>query len=175
MRSQQIADSRILWLNPAPFLEHTAIVTTARSSYNVHKTETTEESKRCWLTLDYAKLTNDQKVRKIYVRNVNKRFQILEDNNSISSNFIKLRSAVVEAAKEGIPTRKLEKRNKWLTFETFDLMEERTAAKIWESMKYDELKRKIRYMWWCAEEEWPNNEHDLIEKNKTKEPGRLYQ
>ena len=62
--------------------------------------------------------------------NVKNRFHILEVNNSTSSNFIKLKSAVLEAAKESIPTRKMEKRNKWVTCEILNLMEERRVAKI---------------------------------------------
>ena len=78
--------------------------------------------------------------------NVKKRFQILDGNNGTSSNFVKLKSAVVEAAKESIPSKKMEKRNMWMTCKIFDLLEERRATKLSGNMKYDESKV---YMWMC--------------------------
>ena len=85
--------------------------------------------------------------------NVSKRLQILEDNNSTSSNFITLKSAVVEATKESIPVWKMDKRNKRMSCENSGLMEERKVAKISDSMKYDELNRKVRCACRHAKEE----------------------
>ena len=48
----------------------------------------------------------------------------------------------MEAAKS-IPRRKMEKRNKWMSCEILDLMEERRVEMILGSMKYGETNRKI--------------------------------
>ena len=103
------------------------------------------------------------------------RFQILEINNSTSSKYIKLKSAMVEAAKESFPIMKMDIKNKWMTCEILDLIEGRRAAKILGSMKYVELSRKLKCMCRHAKEKWLNNECELTEKENKNEPGNLHQ
>ena len=92
---------------------------------------------------DYTKLTNDEKVRKKYTMNVKNRFQILEDNNSTSFNYINLKGVVVGVAKESIPTKKMEK-NEWMTCGNLGSEGRVQSGKAIGSMKYDEPNRKIR-------------------------------
>ena len=115
--------------------------------------------------LDYCQLQNNQDIKNTYAIEVNNRFSVLEQegNNTTLEVF---KEALVETAKETIPKKTKQSKNKRMTEEILRMMRNRQAIPQRNSDEYKQLHREIRKKCREAKEEWLKNECAEIEKGK---------
>ena len=93
--------------------------------------------------LNYAALMDDKELRLTYAMKVSNRFETLEESND-KSRWEIFKEAIVETAKEVIPTRKSEKHQKWMTDNILKLMDERRLYKDRDTKRYNQVNAMIK-------------------------------
>ena len=116
--------------------------------------------------LDYYQLQNNQDIKNIYAIEVKNRFSVLEQEGN-NTTWEVFKEALVETAKETIPKKTKQSKNKWMTEEILRMMRRRQAMpQRRNSDEYKQLHREIRKKCREAKEEWLKNECAEIEKGK---------
>ena len=115
--------------------------------------------------LDYCQLQNNQDIKNIYAIEVKNRFSVLEQEGN-NTTWEVFKEALVETAKETIPKKTKQSKNKWMTEEILRMMRRRQAIPQRNSDEYKQLHREIRKKCREAKEEWLKNECAEIEKGK---------
>ena len=115
--------------------------------------------------LDYCQLQNNQDIKNIYAIEVKNRFSVLEQEGN-NTTWEVFKEALVETAKETIPKKTKQSKNKWMTEEMLRMMGRRQAIPQRNSDEYKQLHREIRKKCREAKEEWLKNECAEIEKGK---------
>ena len=115
--------------------------------------------------LDYCQLQNNQDIKNVYAIEVKNRFSVLEQEGN-NTTWEVFKEALVETAKETIPKKTKQSKNKWMTEEILRMMRRRQAIPQRNSDEYKQLHREIRKKCREAKEEWLKNECAEIEKGK---------
>ena len=123
--------------------------------------------------LNYAALMDDKEMKLAYAVKVSNRFETLEESNEKSSWDI-FKEAIVETAKEVIPTRKSKKHQKWMTDDILKLMDERRLYKDKDTKKYNQVNAMIKKLCQEAKEVWLDKKCVEIERFKTKSPKEMF-
>ena len=76
--------------------------------------------------LDYCQLQNNQDIKTIYAIKVKNRFSVLEQEGN-NTTWEVFKEALVETAKETIPKKTKQSKNKWMTEEILRMMRRRQA------------------------------------------------
>ena len=85
-----------------------------------------------------------------------------------------LKEALVETAKELIPSIKRDKKKEWMKKEILEMMEERQYVRNKDSDQYHTLNRNIRKKCREAKEEWLNDQCAEIVRCKVESPSSLH-
>ena len=115
--------------------------------------------------LDYCQLQSNQDIKNIYAIEVKNRLSVLEQEGN-NTTWEVFKEALVETAKETIPKKTKQSKNKWMTEEILRMILRRQAIPQRNSDEYKQLHREIRKKCREAKEEWLKNECAEIEKGK---------
>ena len=88
-----------------------------------------------------------------YAVKVSNRFEALAESNE-KSTWELFKEAIVETAKEVIPTRKSRKHQKWMTDDILKLMDERRLYKDNDAKKYNQVNAMMKKLCREAKEAW---------------------
>ncbi|GFN84194.1 craniofacial development protein 2-like [Plakobranchus ocellatus] len=86
---------------------------------------------------------------------VQNKFEALGDAEEVEQQWENFKSAIMEAATEVIPKVKRKAKQKWMTEEILNLMEERRCAKG-NKEKYEQIHKKVQEKCNMSKENWIN-------------------
>ncbi|GFO30355.1 craniofacial development protein 2-like [Plakobranchus ocellatus] len=95
------------------------------------------------IKFDLAILKTNQTIREKYQISVQNKFEALGDAEEVEHQWENFKSAIMEAATEVIPKVKRKAKQKWMTEEILNLMEERICAKG-SKEKYEQIHKKCK-------------------------------
>lgn len=111
-------------------------------------------------------LRRSEELKQRYIVTVKNRYEILRDEcdeNDPGQQWQRLSDAIDEGNQNVLPERRRRRKNKWITDEIFDLMDERRAAKGRNDNEYRELNRQIKKKCIEAKEKWLDEQCKEIE------------
>ncbi|GFN83762.1 craniofacial development protein 2-like protein [Plakobranchus ocellatus] len=123
-----------------------------------------KNSKPFTIKFDLAILKTNQTIRAKYQISVQNKFEALGDAEEVEQQWGNFKSAIREAVTEV--------KQKWMTEEIFNLMEERRCAKG-NKEKYEQIHKKVqeKYM---SKENWINEKCKEIEQQRKQAPQTIY-
>ena len=121
-------------------------------------------------------LANNKEIQENYNVVVRNRFEDFQEAEDINIYWQQISDIITESAKETIPTKELKAKQKWMTTEIVDLMDDRRIAKqCQDSEKYREKDRMIRKKCIAAKEKWFNDKCEEIEFLSQKNPQLIHE
>ena len=121
-------------------------------------------------------LANNKEIQENYNVVVRNRFEGFQEAEDINIYWQQINDIITESAKETIPTKELKAKQKWMTTEIVDLMDDRRIAKqCQDSEKYREKDRMIRKKCIAAKEKWFNDKCEEIEFLSQKNPQLIHE
>ena len=116
--------------------------------------------------------------RKRYSIAVKNRYEELVDEgdmDDLEKEWTCLQKAYVEKAEEIIPRKERRARQKWITDDILNLMEERRKFKNRNTLRYREVNREIKMKCSAAKERWINKQCDEIEELEKRDTQMMYE
>ncbi|GFO15032.1 craniofacial development protein 2-like [Plakobranchus ocellatus] len=125
------------------------------------------------IKFDLAILKTNQTIREKYQISVQNKFEALGDAEEVEQQWENFKSAIMEAATEVIPKVKTKAKQKWMTEEILNLMEERRCAKG-NKEKYEQIHKKVQEKCNMSKENWINEKCKEIEQQRKHTPQTMY-
>ncbi|GFN93424.1 craniofacial development protein 2-like [Plakobranchus ocellatus] len=125
------------------------------------------------IKFDLAILKTNQTIREKYQISVQNKFEALGDAEEVEQQWENFKSAIMEAATEVIPKVKRKAKQKWMTEEILNLMEERRCAKG-NKEKYEQIHKKVQEKCNMSKENWINEKCKEIEQQRKHAPQTMY-
>ncbi|GFO39342.1 RNA-directed DNA polymerase from mobile element jockey-like [Plakobranchus ocellatus] len=125
------------------------------------------------IKFDLAILKTNQTIREKYQISVQNKFEALGDAEEIEQQWENFKSAIMEAATEVIPKVKRKAKQKWMTEEILNLIEERRCAKG-NKEKYEQIHKKVQENCNMSKENWINEKCKEIEQQRKHAPQIMY-
>ncbi|GFO04846.1 craniofacial development protein 2 [Plakobranchus ocellatus] len=104
---------------------------------------------------------------------VQNKFEALGDAEEVEQQWKNFKSAIMEAATEVIPKVKRKAKQKWMTEEILNLMEERRCA-MGNKEKYEQIHKKVQEKCNMSKENWINEKCKEIEQQRKHAPQTMY-
>ncbi|GFO31383.1 RNA-directed DNA polymerase from mobile element jockey-like [Plakobranchus ocellatus] len=118
-------------------------------------------------------LKTNQTIREKYHISVQNKFEALGDAEEVEQQWENFKSAIMEAAAEVIPKVKRKAKQKWMTEEILNMMEERKCAKG-NKEKYEQIHKKVQEKCNMSKENWINEKCKEIEQQRKHAPQTMY-
>ncbi|GFO36321.1 endonuclease-reverse transcriptase [Plakobranchus ocellatus] len=125
------------------------------------------------IKFDLAILKTNQTIREKYQISVQNKFEALRDAEEVEQQWENFKSAIMEAATEMIPKVNRKAKQKWMTEEILNLMEERRCAKG-NKEKYEQIHKKVQGKCNMSKENWINEKCKEIEQQRKHAPQTMY-
>ncbi|GFO33983.1 RNA-directed DNA polymerase from mobile element jockey-like [Plakobranchus ocellatus] len=125
------------------------------------------------IKFDLAILKTNQTIREKYQISVQNKFEALGGAEEVEQQWENFKSAIMEAATEVIPKVKRKAKQKWMTEEILNLMEERRCAKG-NKEKYEQIHKKVQEKCTMSKENWINEKCKEIEQQRKHAPQTIY-
>ncbi|GFO47314.1 endothelin-converting enzyme 1 [Plakobranchus ocellatus] len=125
------------------------------------------------IKFDLAILKTNQTIREKYQFSVQNKFEASGDAEEVEQQWENFKSAIMEAATEVIPKVKRKAKQKWMTEEILNLMEERRCAKG-NKEKYEQIHKKVQEKCNMSKENWINEKCKEIEQQRKHAPQTMY-
>ncbi|GFO06939.1 endonuclease-reverse transcriptase [Plakobranchus ocellatus] len=125
------------------------------------------------IKFDLAILKTNQTIREKYQISVQNKFEALGDAEEVEQQWENFKSAIMEAATDVIPKVKRKAKQKWMTEEILNLMEERRCAKG-NKEKYEQIHKKVQEKCNMSKENWINEKCKEIEQQRKHVPQTMY-
>ncbi|GFN88800.1 endonuclease-reverse transcriptase [Plakobranchus ocellatus] len=125
------------------------------------------------IKFDLAILKTNQTIREKYQISVQNKYEALGDAEEVEQQWENFKSAIMEAATEVIPKVKRKAKQKWMTEEISNLMEERRCAKG-NKEKYEQMHKKVQEKCNMSKENWINEKCKDIEQQRKHAPQTMY-
>lgn len=150
--------------------DHTLVM--ARLHIRLKKLQTSKQVPKYQIN----KLREDDNIKNEFYVQVANRYQALEGHTSsdLLEEWNTFKTIINEAAEKTIPKRCKTKKQKWMTDEILDMMEQRRGMKAKDLTKYKELDKKIKQKCKTAKEEWWNRACEEIEEQMKRNPSTIH-
>ncbi|GFO16281.1 craniofacial development protein 2-like [Plakobranchus ocellatus] len=125
------------------------------------------------IKFDLAILKTNQTIREKYQISVQNKFEAFGDAEEVEQQWENFKSAIMEAATEVIPKVKRKSKQKWMTEEILNMMEERRCAKG-NKEKYEQIHKKVQEKCNMSKENWVNEKCKEIEQQRKHAPQTMY-
>ncbi|GFS03903.1 RNA-directed DNA polymerase from mobile element jockey-like [Elysia marginata] len=125
------------------------------------------------IKLDLAILKTNQSLREKYQISVQNKFEALKEVEKIEEQWENFKSVLTEAATEVIPSLERKAKQKWMTNEILEMMDERRKAKG-NKEKYKLQHKKVQEECNRAKENWINNKCKDIDLHQKLDPKTMY-
>ncbi|GFO38874.1 endonuclease-reverse transcriptase [Plakobranchus ocellatus] len=125
------------------------------------------------IKFDLAILKTNQTIREKYQISVQNKFEALGDAEEVEQQCENFKSAIMEAATKVIPKVKRKAKQKWMTEEILNLMEERRCAKG-NKETYEQIHKKVQEKCNMSKENWINEKCKEIKQQRKHAPQTMY-
>ncbi|GFN88375.1 aspartate aminotransferase [Plakobranchus ocellatus] len=125
------------------------------------------------IKFDLAILKTNQTIGEKYQISVQNKFEALGDAEEVEQQLENFKSAIMEAATEVIPKVKRKAKQKWMTEEILNMMEERRWAKG-NKEKFEQIHKKVQEKCNMSKENWVNEKCKEIEQQRKHAPQTMY-
>ncbi|GFN98319.1 craniofacial development protein 2-like [Plakobranchus ocellatus] len=125
------------------------------------------------IKFDLAILKTNQTIRGKNQISVQNKFEALGDAEEVEQQWKNFKSAIMEAATEVIPKVKRKAKQKWMTEEILNLMEERSCSKG-NKEKYEQIHKKVQEKCNMSKENCINEKCKEIEQQRKHAPQTMY-
>ena len=119
-------------------------------------------------------MLKDMNIKRKYNVAVQNRYQTLmnertpQEKEDTETQWSTLRDSMTQAAAEVLPKKTNKKKQRWMTKEILEMMEERKKAKHTNATKYNQLKKEIEKECTKAKDEWWNKKCEEVEELEAK-------